>query len=103
MNINLIYDSSVNSAPSAFKVALTTVVQFLDTMFTNPITVNVDVGFGEIAGQSMGSGALGESETYYVHAAEYSRALGQSSFGPSATNAGGRGSGKEVLRGRTRH
>ncbi|HUI26666.1 MAG TPA: NF038122 family metalloprotease, partial [Candidatus Kryptonia bacterium] len=65
MNINLIFDSTVNGAPAAFKTALTAVVQFLDTTFTNPITVNVDVGFGEIAGQSMGSGALGESETYY--------------------------------------
>jgi 20S proteasome alpha/beta subunit len=65
LNINVIYDSSVNSAPSAFKTTITAVVNFLDAQFTNPITINIDVGYGEIAGQSMANGALGESETYY--------------------------------------
>jgi hypothetical protein len=32
-------------------------------MFNDPITVNIDVGWGEVAGQALGSGALAESET----------------------------------------
>jgi hypothetical protein len=65
VNINLIYDTSVNSAPAAFKTALNSVVSFLDSKFTNPITVNIQVGYGEIGGQAMVQGALGESATYY--------------------------------------
>jgi hypothetical protein len=63
--INVSYDSSVNSAPSAFKTAFAAAVQFLENTYTNPITVNIDVGFGEINGQPLSSGALGESETYF--------------------------------------
>ena len=33
-------------------------------VFTDPVAVTIDVGFGEIDGQSLGSNALGESETY---------------------------------------
>ena len=89
MNINLIYDSSVNSAPTAFKTALASVAQFLDTTFTNPITINIDVGYGEIAGQSMGSGALGESETYYNQSSytQIKNALSANAINPSQISA----------------
>ena len=84
MNINVIYDSSVSSAPTAFKTAIAAVVQYLDAEFTNPITVNIDVGYGEIAGQSMGTGALGESETYYNN---YSYAQVRNALVQNATSA----------------
>jgi hypothetical protein len=63
LNINIQYDSSVNGAPAGFKSAVSYAVQFLDSAFPNPVTINVDVGYGEVAGQSLGSGALGESLT----------------------------------------
>jgi FG-GAP-like repeat len=63
--INITYDSSVNSAPAAFKTAIAAAVQFLDTTYINPITINIDVGYGEIDGQALSNGALGESETFY--------------------------------------
>ena len=47
MQINLIYDSSVNAAPAAFKTAMAAAAQFLDTLIVNPITVNIMVGYGE--------------------------------------------------------
>jgi VCBS repeat protein len=65
--INVTYDASVNSAPAAFKTAIATVVQFFDNTFTNPITINIDVGYGEIGPNNtpLGSGALGESNTFF--------------------------------------
>ena len=47
MQINLIYDSSVNAAPAAFKTAMAASARFLDQLIVNPITVNIQVGYGE--------------------------------------------------------
>jgi hypothetical protein len=63
--ISVTYDSSVNSAPAAFKTAFAAAVQFLENTYTNPITINIDVGYGEIDGQALMSGALGESSTFF--------------------------------------
>jgi hypothetical protein len=63
MIINISYDSSVASAPAAFKAAINYVVNYFDTLFTNPVTININVGWGEVNGQTLGSGALGESSS----------------------------------------
>jgi hypothetical protein len=47
VQINLIYDSSVNAAPAAFKTAMAAAASFLDALIVNPITVNIQVGYGE--------------------------------------------------------
>src|SRR5258708_5316194 len=65
MQINAIYDQNPNSLPAGFVAAVNYVVNYFETIFTNPVTINIDLGYGEIAGQSLGSGALGESETYF--------------------------------------
>jgi hypothetical protein len=62
--INVIYDSSVANAPAGFQAVVNSVVQFYESQFSNPITLNIHVGWGEVNGQSLGSGALGESESY---------------------------------------
>jgi hypothetical protein len=62
--IDATYDSSVNGAPAGVKTAFQDAVSYIDSTFTNPITVNINVGWGEIAGSSISAGALGESETY---------------------------------------
>jgi VCBS repeat-containing protein len=72
MNINVIYDQS--SLPAGFLAAVNYVVNYFDTTFTNPVTVNIDLGYGEIAGTNLGSGALGESETYF-NSVSYSQAV----------------------------
>jgi hypothetical protein len=64
MTINITWDASTASAPASFKAAVTAAVQYYESQFTNPITINIDVGYGEVANQSLGSGALGESESY---------------------------------------
>lgn len=63
LTINVIWDSSVSSAPSAFKTAVMNAVQYLESEFSNPITINLHVGYGEIAGGALSSGALGESDS----------------------------------------
>ena len=61
--IDVTYNSSVANAPSGFTTAVGEVVSYYESHFSNPVTINIDVGYGEVAGQSLASGALGESET----------------------------------------
>jgi len=61
---NITYDASVNSAPAAFVSAIGSVIQWFQSHFNDAVTVNIDVGYGEVNGQSLGTGALGESLTY---------------------------------------
>src|SRR5271165_2931836 len=63
MNINIQFDASVNNAPSGFESAVNAAVQFLDSEFASPVTITIDVGYGEVDGQRLGAGALGESLT----------------------------------------
>ena len=62
--INVTYDQSTSSLPSGFVAAVNYVVNYYESLFTTPTTVNIDVGYGEIGGQSLGSNALGESESF---------------------------------------
>jgi hypothetical protein len=75
MIINVSYDSSVASAPTGFTTTVNAVVQNFEAQFTDPITINISVGYGEVGGQAMGSGALGESLTY-LNFYGYSQLLG---------------------------
>ena len=73
MQINLIYDSSVNAAPAAFKTALTASASFLDELIINPITVNIQVGYGEDDNGAFPiGGALSLGGAFYQSAANYS-------------------------------
>jgi hypothetical protein len=65
MIINVTFDSSVNNAPAGFVASFNAVVQFFESHFNNPITINIDVGYGEVNGQPLSSGALGESFTEF--------------------------------------
>ncbi len=64
MILNVIYDSSVANAPVGFAAAMTQVVNFFQNNFSNPTTVTIQVGWGEVNGQSLGAGALGESVSF---------------------------------------
>src|ERR1700733_4837660 len=64
MKINIVYDASVNGAPAGFKTGVTTAVDFLESEFSNPVTITIHVGYGEVDGQALGAQALGES--FYV-------------------------------------
>ena len=62
MLFNISFDSSVSSAPTGFVSTVNAVAQFFENTFSDNVTVNVSVGFGEVGGQTVT--ALGESETF---------------------------------------
>jgi hypothetical protein len=64
LQFDLIWDPSVASAPSGFMQAVKSAAQYLASLFSTREVVNIDVGYGEIAGSPLGAGALGESESY---------------------------------------
>ena len=64
MQFNFIWDSSVSSAPAAFQSAVIAAGQTLGSYIDNPITINVQIGWGENAGTPVTTGkfaALSES------------------------------------------
>ena len=60
--INVNWDASVTSAPAGFTSDIVAAVQYLESMFTDAVTVTVNVGYGEVANNSLGT-ALGASLT----------------------------------------
>jgi hypothetical protein len=82
--INITWDSSAASAPTAFKTAIINAVQYLESQFTDPVTINIDVGYGEVAGTSLGSSALGSSESYL---SSYSYTALRNALASDATSA----------------
>jgi hypothetical protein len=68
MDIILTFDSSVSSAPAGFTSALEYVVSVLDAAFTNPVTINIDVGWGEVSGTNLSANARRECVRIgYIH------------------------------------
>jgi hypothetical protein len=53
VQINFVLDASVNNAPAGFLACLNAAAQYLDTLITNPITVNLQVGWGENNGTAL--------------------------------------------------
>jgi hypothetical protein len=66
MDINVTFDSSAITAPAGFETDVEAVAKFYDSQFSNPITINIDVGWGEIDGQALSADDLGESESNYT-------------------------------------
>ncbi len=69
--INTTFDSSVTNLETTnpalyteFTSAVQTAVQFYESEITNAITVNIDFGWGEVAGAAIGGDDSGESSTY---------------------------------------
>lgn len=62
--INISWDSSVSSAPTGFTTAVLAASQYLESQFTDAVTLNISVGYGEVNGTSLGSNALGTSQTF---------------------------------------
>lgn len=63
MNLILQEDASCASAPAGFQNDVAFLESWFDSRFADsPITLEIDVGFGECAGAPLPSGALGESQ-----------------------------------------
>ena len=65
VDFHITYDSSVGSAPTGFTSVFNQVADFFANSLsdTQHITINIAVGYGEVAGTHMPLGALGESAT----------------------------------------
>src|SRR6185312_3792177 len=63
LTFHLTYDNSVSIAPPDFLPAFNDALQFYETNFTDPITINLQVGWGTINNQSLLPAAVGESFT----------------------------------------
>jgi hypothetical protein len=70
MQINVSFDQDVKTLPAGFTAGVQDAVQFLENIYSNPITFNLHVGYGERDGQALGASALGES-VYNVHSYTY--------------------------------
>jgi hypothetical protein len=66
LEINLIWDNSVASAPNwqAIESSVVSAAQIFTGLFRNHDILNIAVGFGEVAGQALPAGALGESASF---------------------------------------
>ena len=61
LTFHLSYDNSVPAAPADFLPAVNDAIQFYQTTFTDPITINLQVGWGTVNNQNMSPGAFGQS------------------------------------------
>lgn len=69
------WDNSTNNAPLNFRAGVKTAVHYFLDHFASPITITINVGWGEVAGQRLSSNALGESETN-IYQYSYSQLYG---------------------------
>jgi hypothetical protein len=60
MRINLQYDASVANAPSGFREAMQTAANLLQAAFSDAITVNIAVGWGEVGGTAITASGVAE-------------------------------------------
>lgn len=70
------YDPSVVSAPAAFQTAFQDAINLYQTTYTDPITININVGWGEIDGNPLNPGNLGQSRTNQPGNFTYSQVRG---------------------------
>ena len=48
MKINVSFDQNTGTLPNGFVAAVDYVTNYFDSLFTNPVTIHIDVGYGEI-------------------------------------------------------
>lgn len=61
LTFNLTFDASAATAPAGFLPPFNDALDFYETTFTDPITINLQLGWGTINSQSLAPGAIGES------------------------------------------
>src|SRR4051794_38643917 len=91
MIFNLTFGSSTSRAPAGFISTVNQVAQWFQAHFTDNVTVNITVGYGEAGGQPLGGGALGQSATFlnsYTYAQIRSALIGDARTADDATATG---------------
>ena len=64
LTFHLTYDATTIGAPTGFFTAFQAAIDFFQTTYQDPITINLQVGWGKINGQNLAPGNLGQSSTY---------------------------------------
>ncbi len=64
LQFNLKWDSHATSAPAGFRNAVIIAAANMSANFSNQAVVNIQVGYGEINGQTLGANAAAESASY---------------------------------------
>ena len=79
--INLVWDATALAAPVAFRAAIQSAANILQQTFSNNITLNFSIGYGQVAGQSLtnGSAAAGPAYGNYISIATLKQSLLNSS------------------------
>jgi hypothetical protein len=67
VQITVQFDQNLTSLPAGFVAAVNNVVSYFDSLFTNNVDLTIAVGYGEIDGQSLESGELGQSLAYLTN------------------------------------
>jgi hypothetical protein len=63
LTFNVTFDASVGAAPAGFIPAFNDALQAYESLYSDPITINIHVGWGDVDGKPLGPGALGQSST----------------------------------------
>jgi Ca2+-binding RTX toxin-like protein len=73
LTIHLIWDASTNTAPAGFKTQIQQAANILQADFTDNVTINIRVGWGEVDGTSLGAQYIAEGGPDYVYNLTYSQ------------------------------
>jgi hypothetical protein len=92
MTVTVVFDNSVNGLPETleaeFVAAVNDAVATINTTFENPADITINVGYGEVGGEALSPGALGESLTNYTNSFSYSQVrsalISRGAFGSSS-------------------
>jgi hypothetical protein len=63
LTIDVTYDDTVANAPAGFTNVVGQVVQYFESIFTDPVTITIEVGWGEANDHPLGRSELGESQS----------------------------------------
>ena len=65
LQFDLVWDPSVAHAPKGFQQAVVSAALAYTKLYSDDIVIKIRVGYGEVNGQRLDSGALGETENNY--------------------------------------
>ncbi len=73
LTFNVTFDATTAGAPSGFFSAFRAAIDLFQTNYDDPITINLQVGWGKINGQNLSPGNLGQSSTFQPAFYQYSQ------------------------------
>jgi hypothetical protein len=64
LTFHLTYDATTVGAPAGFFTAFQAAIDFIQSTYSDPVTINLQVGWGKINGQNLNPGNLGQSSAF---------------------------------------